>query len=360
MIVQQPTSPNDEIDLVELFRALWRQKVLIVGITLLVTALAACYAFLATPYFETRTYLRPVPQSNLDQLNETGIYKLTPEEAINRVASGLSSYDNRLDFFMNNQELFPNIRDDSDRLEQAFAEFNEESFEMLFPDPKRTDNRSAFVGLKLTYPEGVAGASVVNAFVAFVLDLERREIAEDVESLISNRLASLEMNIEAQRANYNASKEAKIATLLENDALKRAQLQDELSTLRDELKTRRTNRIQQLNEAISIAESLGIRKPTSPTAMSDSARGNTQVIRTEVTNRETPLYFMGTEALTAERDALVGRKSDDFIEPRIAEIQSELAMLENNREVEILRSREGEDLYLISATWRSCARKPLV
>lgn len=346
MIVQQPTSPNDEIDLVELFRALWRQKVLIVGITLLVTALAACYAFLATPYFESRTYLRPVPQSNLDQLNETGIYKLTPEEAINRVASGLSSYDNRLDFFMNNQELFPNIRDDSDRLEQAFAEFNEESFEMLFPDPKRTDNRSAFVGLKLTYPEGVAGASVVNAFVAFVLDLERREIAEDVESLISNRLASLEMNIEAQRANYNASKEAKIATLLENDALKRAQLQDELSTLRDELKTRRTNRIQQLNEAISIAESLGIRKPTSPTAMSDSARGNTQVIRTEVTNRETPLYFMGTEALTAERDALVGRKSDDFIEPRIAEIQSELAMLENNREVEILRSREGEDLYL--------------
>lgn len=346
MIVQQPTSPNDEIDLVELFRALWRQKVLIVGITLLVTALAACYAFLATPYFETRTYLRPVPQSNLDQLNETGIYKLTPEEAINRVASGLSSYDNRLDFFMNNQELFPNIRDDSDRLEQAFAEFNEESFEMLFPDPKRTDNRSAFVGLKLTYPEGVAGASVVNAFVAFVLDLERREIAEDVESLISNRLASLEMNIEAQRANYNASKEAKIATLLENDALKRAQLQDELSTLRDELKTRRTNRIQQLNEAISIAESLGIRKPTSPTAMSDSARGNTQVIRTEVTNRETPLYFMGTEALTAERDALVSRKSDDFIEPRIAEIQSELAMLENNREVEILRSREGEDLYL--------------
>ncbi len=346
MIVQQPTSPNDEIDLVELFRALWRQKVLIVGITLLVTALAACYAFLATPYFETRTYLRPVPQSNLDQLNETGIYKLTPEEAINRVASGLSSYDNRLDFFMNNQELFPNIRDDSDRLEQAFAEFNEESFEMLFPDPKRTDNRSAFVGLKLTYPEGVAGGSVVNAFVAFVLDLERREIAEDVESLISNRLASLEMNIEAQRANYNASKEAKIATLLENDALKRAQLQDELSTLRDELKTRRTNRIQQLNEAISIAESLGIRKPTSPTAMSDSARGNTQVIRTEVTNRETPLYFMGTEALTAERDALVGRKSDDFIEPRIAEIRSELAMLENNREVEILRSREGEDLYL--------------
>jgi len=346
MIVQQPTSPNDEIDLVELFRALWRQKILIVSITLLVTMLAALYALLATPYFQARTYLRPVPQSNLDQLNETGIYKLTPEEAINRVAGGLSSYDNRLEFFMNNQELFPNLTERGEQSEQAFAEFNEEAFEMLFPDPKRTENRSAFVGLRLTYPEGVAGASVVNGFVAYVLELERREIAEDVESLVNNRLASLEMNIEAQRANYEASKEAKIASLLEENALKRAQLQDELAALREELKTRRNNRIQELTEAISIAESLSIRKPTSPSAMSDLARGGAQVIRTEVNSRETPLYFMGTEALSAERDALASRKSDDFIEPRIAEIQSELAMLENNREVEILREREGEDLYL--------------
>ena len=343
MIVQQPVSRNDEIDLIELFRALWRQKMLIVGVTLLVTVLAALYAFLATPYFQARTYLRPVPQSSLDQLNETGIYKLTPEEAINRVAGALSSYDNRLEFFMNNQELFPNL---AERGEQAFAQFNEEAFEMLFPDPKRTENRSAFVGLRLTYPDGVAGASVVNGFVAYVLELERREIAEDVESLVRNRLASLEMNIEAQRASYEASKEAKIASLLEENALKRAQLQDELAALREELKTRRTNRIQQLTEAILIAESLGIRKPTSPSSMSDALPGGAQVIRTEVNSRETPLYFLGTEALSAERDALASRKSDDFIEPRIAEIQSELAMLENNREVEILRNREGEDLYL--------------
>ncbi|WP_287028563.1 Wzz/FepE/Etk N-terminal domain-containing protein [Pseudomonas sp. UBA6310] len=345
MIVQHQVSPTDEIDLVELFRALWRQKHLIVGVTLIVTLMAAGYAFLATPYYQTRTYLRPIPQSSLDQLNETGIYKLTPEEAINRMAAGLSSYDNRRDFFLNNQELFQRIAKNGDSPERTFAEFSEQAFEMLFPDPKRTDNRSAFVGLRLTYPKGMDGASVVNGFVAYVLELERREIAEDIESLIKNRLASLDMKMEAQRANYNASKEAKIAALREESALRRAQLQDELTALREELKTRRTNRIQQLSEAISIAQSLGIRTPTSPLAMTAS-RGGTQVIRTEVTNQETPLYFLGTEALTAERDALANRKSDDFIEPRIAEIQSELAMLENNREVEILEGREGEDRYL--------------
>lgn len=217
---------------------------------------------------------------------------------------------------------------------------------MLHPDPKKTDNRSAFVGLKLTYPEGMDGASIVNGFVASVLEQERQEIAIDLDSLIRNRLASLEMKMEAQRASYNASKEAAIAALIEENALKRAQLQDELSALRKELKVRRANRIQTLTEAISIAESLGIRKPTSPAAMAEPARGGVQVIRTEVTDRGMPLYFLGTEALAAEREALVNRKSDDFIEPRIAEIQSHLTMLEHNREVEILESREEEDLYL--------------
>ncbi|WP_313135760.1 Wzz/FepE/Etk N-terminal domain-containing protein [Stutzerimonas nitrititolerans] len=346
MVVPQQSNTTDEIDLVELFRALWRQKLLIIGVTLIAAVIAAAYAFLATPYYETRTYLRPVPKSNLDQLNETGIYKLTPEEAINRVAGGLSSYDNRLDFFLNNQELFQNIPQHGDSLEQTFAAFNETAFEMLHPDPKKTDNRSAFVGLKLTYPKGMDGASVVNGFVSYVVELERKEIADDLESLINNRLSSLDMRMEAQRANYDASKEAKIAALLEESALNRARLQDELVALREELKTRRTHRIQKLNEAIAIAESLGIRTPTTPSAMTQSTRSGTQVIRTEVTNQEIPLYFMGTEALTAERDALANRESDDFIEPRIAEIQSELAMLEHNREVEILENREEEDLYL--------------
>lgn len=345
MIVQPQPLANDEIDLVELFRALWRQRLLIIGVTFAATLVAAAYAFLATPYYQTKTYLRPVPQSTLDQLNETGIYKLTPEDALNRVASALSSYDNRLNYFLSNQELFRAI-ESQDSPEQAFADFSEQAFEMLHPDPKKTENRSAYVGLKLTYPKGMEGSAIVNGFVDYVLQLERKEIADDLESLIANRLASLDMNMEAQRANYSASKEAKIATLLEDAALKRAQLRDELAALRAELKTRRNNRIQELNEAITIADSLGIRTPTSPSAMAASARSGTQVIRTEVTNQDTPLYFLGTEALTAERDALANRTSDDFIEPRIAEIQSELVMLENNREVEILKAREGEDLYL--------------
>ncbi len=193
---------------------------------------------------------------------------------------------------------------------------------------------------------------MVNALVADVLKEQRERIASDLEVLIANRLLSLEKKVEAARASYEAGKEAEIASLLEQDTLRRAELQDELQALRGELKARRESRIKLLDEAIQIAESLGIGKPTTPSAMADAQRQG-QVVRTEVNNREIPLYFMGSEALRAERQALSERRSDDFSEPRIAEIEKELALLSHNRQVEVLKQRKNEDLYLTGlAEWR--------
>lgn len=55
---------------------------------------------------------------------------------------------------------------------------------------------------------------------------------------------------------------------------------------------------------------------------------------------------MGTEALEAEKNTLLARKNDDFTSNRIVEIQKELTLLEHNRQVEILKKRENEDLFL--------------
>ncbi|MBU5234414.1 hypothetical protein, partial [Vibrio cholerae] len=67
---------------------------------------------------------------------------------------------------------------------------------------------------------------------------------------------------------------------------------------------------------------------------------------TEVNNQQNPMYFLGVEALEAERSALLQRKSDDFSTNRIAQIAKELAMLKNNREIEVLNRRKNEDLFL--------------
>lgn len=350
---QSPRSHrDDEIDLVELLQSLFRQKYLILTVACVVTLVAAAYAFLATPYYQVQSILRPVERGSLDELNGTGVYELTPEEALSRVASSLSSYESRLKFFRDHQELFAGLVESGRSLEQTFEEFNRSAFTMLQPDPKKTNNLSAFAGISLIYPKGVDGVEVVNALVTDVLKDERERIAADLQVLIANRLFSLEKKIEAARASYEASKEAEIANLLEQDTLRRADLQDELQALRGELKTRRENRIKLLDEAVQIAESLGISKPTTPSAMADAQRQG-QVVRTEVNSREIPLYFMGSEALRAERQALSERRSDDFSEPRIAEIEKELDLLSHNRRVEVLGQRQNEDLYLKDlAEWR--------
>ncbi|WP_369959543.1 Wzz/FepE/Etk N-terminal domain-containing protein [Pseudomonas benzenivorans] len=343
---------NDEIDLVELLRSLYQQKYLILAIACLATLGAAAYAFLATPHYQVQSVLRPVDRGNLDELNGTRVYELTPTDALNRVGAGLSSYESRLKFFRDNQQLFTGLVEPGRSLEQVFEEFNRSAFTMLQVDPKKPNSLSEFVGISLSYPKGVDGVAVVNGLVAAVQETERERIINDLKVLIANRLLALEQKIEAARASYDASKQARIANLLEQDALRRAQLQDELQALRGELKTRRENRIKRLDEAMQIAESLGIRKPTTPSAMADAQRQG-QVVRTEVNSRDIPLYFMGVDALKAERQALSERSSDDFSEPRVAEIEKELALLSRNRQVEVLEQRKNEDLYLKDlAEWR--------
>lgn len=338
---------HDEIDLVQLVRALWKQKALIIVVTALAGLVGLVYASFAPRYYSVQSVLRPAAIKDLDELNQLGIYKLSPKQALAQVGAALDSYENRLGFFRDNQPLFTDLAQPGRSLEQTFEAFNDEAFKLLQPDPKKPEGATPFVGLQLTYPQSLNGVEIVNGFVLYSLEKVRKEVAGDLDTLIGNKLSQLDKNMEAARANYEASKEVKIAQLGEEDALKRAQLNDELAALRQQLKTRRDNRINQLDEAIRIATSLGISTPTTPSSLGAAeVTGQGNVIRTEVNNQQIPLYFMGSNALEAERKALLARRSDDFTEPRIAQIARELKLLEHNRQIEMLNSRENEDLFL--------------
>ena len=342
------SKPSDEIDLLELFRKLWSQRLLIALVTAVCLCLAAVYAFLATPVYQIQSVLRSPQVKDLDELNRTEVYKLSTAEALKRVGSALDSYEVRLEFFRAYPALFAELAKEGITPEQTFDAFNEKAFKLLVPDSKKADeNLTAYVGLQLDYSATLDGVTILNQLVDFAIQHERDKLEQDVRIIIENRLRNLALSITSARASYEASKESRIVQLDEADRLKRALLQDELGALRTQLKTRRENRIAQLGEAIRIADALGIRKPTTPSALGQeqrSTQGNT--VRTEVNNQQIPLYFMGTDALEAERKTLQQRKSDDFTEPRIGEILKELQLLENNRQIEVLKLRENEDLFL--------------
>ncbi|NMZ51992.1 LPS O-antigen chain length determinant protein WzzB [Pseudomonas poae] len=345
---QPNTSPaSDEIDLFELMHAVWRQKKLVLGCALLTGVLGAGYAFLAPKTYEVSSVLRPAAINELDALNRSEVYKLPPADALAKVGAQLDSYEARLGFFRSHEQLFTAFQKPGQSLEQSFEDFNRNSVNLILPDPKKSDSLSSYIRLELQYPADVDGVAILNGFVDYAIASEREQVGADLKVIVNNRLNELKGKIDAARANYETEKESKIAKLLEDDRLKRARLQDELSALRLQMKMERTNRLAELAEAISIAKSMGIKTPTTPSSMADATRsGSSQVMRTEVNNQQIPLYFLGTEALEAERTALQQRTSDDFTNPRIAQIGKELQLLEANREVEVLRKRGNEDIFL--------------
>ena len=341
------SSSSDEIDLLELFHSIWQQKKLVVGCTILAGVLGVGYAFLAPRTYEVSSVLRPAAINELDALNRSEVYKLPPADALSKVGAQLDSYEARLGFFRSHEQLFTAFQKPGQSLEQSFEDFNRNSVNLILPDPKESDSLSSYIRLELQYPSDVDGVAILNGFVDYAIAAERSQVGADLKVIVNNRLNELKGKIDAARANYDTDKESKIAKLLEDDRLKRAQLQDELSALRLQMKMERTNRLAELSEAIAIAKSMGIKTPTTPSSMADAARGgSSQVMRTEVNNQKIPLYFLGTEALEAERVALQQRTSDDFTNPRVAEIGKELQLLEVNREVEVLRKRGNEDIFL--------------
>ncbi|NMZ10801.1 chain-length determining protein [Pseudomonas proteolytica] len=342
-----PIPSSDEIDLVALFQAIWKQKKLVLAATASAGLIAAIYAFLTPPQYEVSSVLRPAAINELDALNRSEIYTLPPGDALVRVGASLESYDTRLGFFRSNQKLFKAFEQPGRTLEQSFEEFNRNSIELILPDPKKANSLSTYIKLEMSYPKGVDGVAILNGFVDYAIATEREQISADLDVIVKNRLNELKGKLGAARSSYEIGKEAKIASLLESDNLRRAQLQDELKALRAQLKALRADRIAQLSEAIVIARSLGIKKPSTPSSLGDADRGSSSgLMRTEINNQQIPLYFMGVEALEAERSALAQRKSDDFTDGRITQIAKELQLLQSNREIEVLSRRENEDIFL--------------
>lgn len=335
-------------DVFGLMALLFRQKIIIVSFIFFFGLVGVAYSYWAKKEYQFGTTLRPVALNQLDALNRSDVYSLSPEDALMRVGLALGSYESRFQYFQSNPALFADIVGPGLTAEQGFERFNRLFTSLGVFDQGVAGRLGAYVALDMRYPNGATGAQVLNGFVQYVIQQERTRITRDLDVIVKNRLAELNAKIDAARLNYEADKASRIAVLQEADRLRRAQLQDELAALRLQLAAKRKDRISELGEAISIARDLGIKRPTTPSAMGDEGRSAAPgTVRNEVSMQAVPLYFLGVEALEAERGTLQQRKSDDFTDGRIAEIGKELKLLEVNRQIQQLKQRQNEDEFLV-------------
>ena len=343
-------SASDEIDLFELAHGLWKQRVQVVTCAAIAAILGVGYVLLAPQVYQASSVLRAVELNELDALNRSEVYPLSPAAALSKVALQLDSYDTRLGFFNANAALFETSERPGQSMERRFDAFDRSLISQVLPDPKNSTAPGTYIRLEMQYPQGGGGTAILNGFVDYAIARQRDRVAADVKVIVNNRLAELGGKINAARENYENEKSTKIARLLESDAIKRGQLQDELDALHEEMGKEHSDRLARLAEAITVARTVGITRPTTPSAMGAAAlRGASQV--TEISQQTVPLFFMGTQVLEAERAVLQQRSSDDFTNERVAEIHRKLRLLEVNREVDALKARGNEDMFLQDVEW---------
>ncbi len=151
----------------------------------------------------------------------TGCMPWTPREALDRVGNELAAYPAVGVFSKPIQMPFQQLNAEGLSPEQAFWKFNQDAFSMQQADLKKDPQAAPFFRLSMQYPQGMDGAAILNGMLASTIENERQRILDDLQARIDGRLQFLEQDIEGKRASYQATKEGKIARLLEADSIRR-------------------------------------------------------------------------------------------------------------------------------------------
>lgn len=291
-------SPSDEIDLRDLVLTLWRSRLLIIVTTLVVLFGAAAYAFLSTPVYETQAQTLPPPASGLESYNTahqmTGpaaegvaqktritdaIPALNPSEAYQLFLRHASSVSLRQEFFQDH--YLPYASESPGEAEQAglWRRFNSD---LTITLPRRPEDNN-LMRMTLQGEDAQLIAEWLNTYLDMAIARTQAEFAENLSSAVNQRRSSLEQQTATLRAGKHKEREHEIA---------------------------------RLEEALALAESIGLEQPPTAGNLITSYSGETT-------------YMRGATALRSELELLRNRKSDDAFIPELPAILKRLELLDN-------------------------------
>jgi len=296
------THPNsyrdDEIDLVELFKGLWKQKLIIIGVTIAITACAAAYAYLARPVYEAHATVLPpllsditaynagrnvpVYRSDRDNSTEGSLKTFSTDDVYAVFTRNLNSLSLRRTFFKD--VYLPSLPDgQSGADDRLWTNFNN-LLSIRAPDKQQPD----MLEVKVEHYDPEQAAVWVNDFVGRASVAAKRDMQRNVMSEINTRIRSTERRI---------------------------------ASLRSTASQRRQDRIAVLQEALVVAKAVGMITPQVTAGHTSSSDELAQFVDGSLT------YMRGAKAIEAELAVLEARQSDDPFIPELRSLQEELSFL---------------------------------
>lgn len=282
---------NDEIDLVELAKGLWQQKLIIILITALVAAIAVIYALLARPVYEAKATVLPPLLSNIEAYNagrdsvgkDAPRKPFTTEEVYAVFTRNLTSQSLRRDFFKD--RYLPSLSESErnapdDRLWSAFNKL----VSIKAPDKQQPN----IYEVRVEHSNPQLTADWANELVARAAAEAKEDMQRNVMSEVNTRIRSAERRI---------------------------------ASLRSTALQRRQDRIAVLQEALTVAKAVGLVTPQVTAGRTSSSDELAEFVDGSLT------YMRGAKAIEAELHVLEGRVSDDPFIPELRALQEERSFL---------------------------------
>ncbi|MNF30072.1 Chain length determinant protein [compost metagenome] len=277
------TLKDDETDLVELLLSLWMQKWLIILITLTITAGAAFYAFLSKPVYEARISVLPPSLSNIAGFNlgrsgARGLGPFSVSDVYTVFTRNLQAEEVRRQFF---REIYlPSLDEErrSSSLDRLYMEFSG-LLSVKVLDKNQPDRYTIVV-------ERHDPGQAVDWAKRFIDQTARQSLVEMLKN------AQSELSVQAEN------------------------IERQIKSQRDTARARREDRITQLQEAMKVAEAIGLENPLVIT-------GRVSNDGEHATFMGGSLYMRGAKALRAETQVLKSRESDDPFIPDLRNLQEQ-------------------------------------
>jgi len=349
-------SSHDEIDLFELMETIWQGRLKIALVALLCMLLGAAYAFTATQWFETNFKISVSKAEVFYGVNNSELVDVTPQTALQGVRQKLLSAENFKDFYLESsvaQELLI-LPENATKEQFAYSIFDSQISEIVMKIKKGEDKPlNPFVEFKYTYPEVVEGDQLLTAYLSWSDALVKSEWVATFNVTRENELLLNQKKMQTMLNEYNKDIEIKGVQSSESYKYKRIVLHDQLKALKNQLIKKNQQRVLVLSENISIAKRLGFKKPTTPAdvkeirSSSPVSSSGVEIINSEYSGLDKlPMYYRGYESLEAEKIELNNRKKDKFPSAAIVDMEKQLALLEKDREIEKLLSRENPQAFI--------------
>ena len=284
------TQPEDEIDLVDLWRLIMGKKHLLALGLLLTWLLAGAWLLLAKPEYEVKSRLLPPTPQMLAELSIIDDGKKYQRLTVfKRYLNNFVSISNKRYFFDQNNLLIHFSKESKASEEQALIFIEKFSNQLTLDfDRKQKQPESAMAGFELD--DASLAVQWLDQYVEYIQQVTLDGIYSDIER---------------------------------RHAVEKNSLKNQVIIKIAAGKQQREDQIVQLDEALKVARQLGIKTGDVYSVTSDGRK-----TAVEVNTQNQPLYTRGIEALGAELAALKARKSDEAFIPGLRGLEEKLAQLE--------------------------------